>query len=148
MQFAWNVLNICLTLPTTGGIGRAGGAGQTAGHTQTALGTQIEPLKSHRSFTIAKYSAANAHKQPYSTFLLQAGQAVAGGGVATPTSVHSECSQLPPPSCSLPVSPCQCLHSHRLRIRRVALRLRPAIYCRAACARVACAACFFDLPTK
>lgn len=102
MQFAWNVLNICLTLPTTGGIGRAGGAGQTAGHTPTALGTQIEPLKSHRSFTIAKYSAANAHKQPYSTFLLQAGQAVAGGGVATPTSVHSECSQLPPP-CLLPL---------------------------------------------
>lgn len=106
------MLNICLTLPTTGGIGRAGGAGQTAGHTPTALGTQIEPLKSHRSFTIAKYSAANAHKQPYSTFLLQAGQAVAGGGVATPTSVHSECSHLPPPSCSLPAPPANaCIHT-------------------------------------
>lgn len=102
MQFAWNVLNICLTLPTTGGIGRAGGAGEAgeAGQTHThSAGHTNRAIEIASKFHNCKvFSRKCPQAALFDIFITgRAGQAVAGaGGVATPTSVHSECS--PPPA--------------------------------------------------
>lgn len=106
------MLNICLALPTTAGQTDRQLDRRTLCYTHTVLGTQIEPLKSHRSFTIAKYSAEKcpqARSLFFADIFITDRRVWRVGACQTPTSVHST---YPTPSLS-PSSPSNsaCMHT-------------------------------------
>lgn len=80
-------------------------------HLHTVLGAQIEPLKSHRNFTIAKYSAEKC-PQAWSLFcadiFITDRRVWRVGACQTPTSVHST---YPTPSLSLSLPSSACMHT-------------------------------------